>query len=265
VLRAVLRVAQEIAADLAARKIGWVALAIALVVLGLFFWVLRHDIVSGAAAAVRSFGGPGGVADADTLARWVGRYTASWVYWALLPGSAIFAAMFAPPFLDPRRTILLYAQPVSRGDVAGALYAAVCAIVLCEYAFLVALLYAGIRWLGVAVSPRFLLMVAPLLVAFAALYAAALATTYAIRSGVAAGGAGFLLFIVSAIVGWRTPPGFTPRAIGAVVLPRVAGLAEQAGRLGSGEWPRAAPFALTAAVAASLFLVALFAARRSEQ
>ena len=262
---AVFRVAQEIAADLAARKTGWVALAIGALVLGLFFWVLRHDVVAGAAAAVRSFGGPGGVADPASLARWVGHYAGSFVYWALLPGSVIFAAMFAPPLLDPRRTILLYAQPVGRADVASALYATVCAIVACEYAFLVVLLFGGMRWLGVAVSARFLLMAVPLLFAFAALYAGSLAMTYAVRSGVAAAGVGFLLFVGSAIAGWRPRPGFNSRAALAAVLPRVVGLAEQSARLGSGEWPRAAPFLLTAAVAAALFLVAIFAARRSEQ
>ena len=262
---AVLRVSQEIAADLAARRVGWFALALALLILGLFFWALQHDMMAGAAAAVRSFGGPGGVTESDALARWTGRYAARFVFWALLPATAMFAAMFAPPLLDPRRTILLLAQPVSRGDVASALFATVCAIVLCEYAFLVSLLYGGIRWLGVAVSARFLLMVAPLLVAFAALYAAALAITYVARSGLAAGGVAFLLFILAAIVGSHPPPGFNAKSIGAVVLPRIAGLADQAGRLGAGEWPAPAPFVLTGVIAAALFLLALFAARRSEQ
>src|SRR5437762_470308 len=162
------RVAREIAADLAARKAGWVALAIGLVVLALFFLALRHDVVSGAAAAVRAFGGPSGVADEATLAHWVGHYAARFVYWALLPGSVIFAALFAPPLLDPRRTILLYAQPVSRGDVAAALFATVCTLVAAEHVFVVALLFGGVRWLGVSVSPLFLLVCLPLLFAFAA-------------------------------------------------------------------------------------------------
>ena len=258
------RVAREIAADLAARKAGWIALAIGLVVLALFFLALRHDVVSGAAAAVRAFGGPSGVADEATLAHWMGHYAARFVYWALLPGSVIFAALFAPPLLDPRRTILLYAQPVSRGDVAGGLYATVCALVTCEYAFLVALLFGGIRWLGVSLSPRFLLMVLPLLFAFAALYAATLAMTYVVRTGVAAGGVGFLLFIAAAIVGFRARAGFNAESLAAAVLPRLAPLAEQAGRLGGGETPRAAPFVLTAAIAAALFILALIAARRIE-
>jgi ABC-2 type transport system ATP-binding protein len=266
-VRATMRVAQEIAADLAARKVGWFALIIGLVVFGFFLWGLHNDVVKGAAATVRQFGGPGGVADEATLGHWVGRWTAGFVYWALLPGSVIFASMFAPPLLDPRRTILLLAQPVSRGDLASALFLTVNAMVLGEYLFLVALLYGGIRWMGVAVSPLFLCLVAPLLVAFAALYAFALAMTYGVRSGVASGGIAFLIFLVATIAQAASVanPEYKVLAMGAALLPRLIGLAEQAARLGGGEAPRAAPFALTAAIGAGIFLVALVAARRSEQ
>jgi ABC-2 type transport system ATP-binding protein len=259
------RVAQEIAADLAARKVGWVALSIGVIVLALFFWVLRQDVVSGAAAAVRSFGGTDGATDAETLPRWVGLYAARFVYWALLPCSVIFASMFAPPLLDPRRTILLYAQPVSRGHVASALYATVCAIVVGQYAFLVVLLYGGIRWLGIAVSPGFLLIVVPLLVAFGALYAGALAVTYLLRTGVAAAGIAVLVFAAATILGTRARPGFNAESIAAAFFPRLVPLADQAGRLGAGDALRAAPFVLTLAVAAAVFILALIAARRIEQ
>ena len=264
-LRATVRVAQEIAADLLARQVGWVALGVALLVLGTFFYGLRHDVVSGAAAAVRRFGGPGGVTDAASMAHWVGRWTATFVYWALLPGSVLFASLFAPPLLDPRRTILLLAQPVSRGDVAAGLYATVCALVLCEYAFLVALLFGGVRWLGVAVSPLFLFMVGPLFFAFAALYAVALAVTYGLRSGVAAGGIAFMVFLAAALLGADPVAPSRLQRFGAALLPRLVPLAEQAARLGGGEAPRAAPFALTLAIAAALFLALLVAARRSQQ
>jgi hypothetical protein len=36
-------------------------------------------------------------------------------------------------------------------------------------------------------------------------------------------------------------------------------------KLGGGEWPSPLPFVLTALFAAALFILALFAARRSEQ
>ena len=55
------------------------------------------------------------------------------------------------PLLDPRRTILLLAQPVARSDVAAGIFAAVCGMVLLVHTFLVALLFFGLllgAWLG---------------------------------------------------------------------------------------------------------------------
>jgi hypothetical protein len=129
------------------------------------------------------------------------------------------------------------------------------------------LLYGGLRWLGVAVSPLFLCLVGPLLLSFAALYAVALAVTYGVRSGVASGGVAFLLFSTAAILQLASVehPGMRMLAVCAASLPRVAGLAEQAARLGGGEAPRAAPLLLTAAMGTGIFLVGLVAARRSEQ
>jgi ABC-2 type transport system ATP-binding protein len=268
-LRAVSRVASEIAADFAARKLGWVALGIALFLIGVFLWIVHGDVASGAAAAVRKFGGPGGVVDQDTMAHWIGRWAAAAAYWALLPGSVVFAALFAPPLLEPRRSVLLLAQPISRGDMAAGIFAAVCAMVLCEYAFLVGLLFVGLRWLGVAVSPLFLLVSLPIFVSFAALYAIALVITYAVRNGATAGAVAFGTFAVAVITG--SDPGARPGAplgfasITNAILPRVISLGQQAMRLGGGERPGVAPFALTAIFAAAFFMLTLFAARRSEQ
>jgi hypothetical protein len=256
-LRATARLAREIVADLASRKAGWFGLALALLVLALFFWGVRNEVVGGAAAAVRQFGGPGGIADPATLAHWVGRWAATFVYWALLPGTVVIAALFAPPLLDPRRTILLLAQPVSRGDLACALYLTVCLLGLVEHAFLVALLFGGLRWLGMEVSPLFLALVAPLLLGFAALYAIALAAAYGVRSGLASGAAAFGVFLAAVLT--------QHRAALAALLPRVAALGDQAARLGGGDAPQLAPFALTAAWAAALFILVLVMARRSEQ
>ena len=149
--------------------------------------------------------------------------------------------------------------------MAAALFATVCTLVAAEHVFVVALLFGGVRWLGVSVSPLFLLVCLPLLFAFAALYAISLAVTYAIRNGVIAGGVAFVVFVLAAIAGANIRPGFNLQAAAAAVLPRVTSLSEQASRLGGGDPPRFAPFALTAAFAAALFLVTLVIARRSEQ
>jgi ABC-2 type transport system ATP-binding protein len=264
-VRATLRVAQEIAADMASRKVGWIALGIALVLLALFLWILRNEMVGGAAAAAHRWASSGGLTDEAGLSHWLGRLAAAFAFWALLPGSVIFAAFFAPPLLDPRRTILLFAQPLSRGDVAAALFATVCALVVCEHVFVIALLFGGIRWLGVGLSPLFLLVFVPLLFAFAALYGISLALTYATRSGPIAGAAAMLIFLLAAVAGSSIPPGLNAQAAAAAVLPRITALGEQAGRMGGGDGPRLAPFALTAAFAAASFLVALVVARGSER
>jgi hypothetical protein len=116
-------------------------------------------------------------------------------------------------------------------------------------------------------NPLFLCLVGPLLLAFAALYAVALTMAYGVRSGIASGGIAFLIFLVATITQAASVanPEIKVLALGAALLPRVIGLAEQAARLGGGEAPRAAPFVLTAAIGAGIFLVALVAARRSEQ
>jgi ABC-2 type transport system ATP-binding protein len=255
---AALRVAREIAAELAARRVGWIALALALAFVALFLFGMRSELVVGAAAGMRKFG-----ASQDTTARWAGRYAAGVLFWGLLPGSLVFAALFAPPLLDPRRTILLHAQPVSRGQVAGGIYLAVLALVLAQYVLLVALCFGALRGLALGVSPRFLLMVAPLLVAFAALYAVALAGTYLVRSGLFAAVLGMLIFVLTIAASGPLPPWLEASA--PALLPRIGALSQQAMRLGEGLRASPTPFLLTGLWAAAWFLVALFIARRSDK
>jgi ABC-2 type transport system ATP-binding protein len=257
-LLAALRVAREIGAELAARRIGWIALGLALLFVGIFLLLVRADVVTGAAAGVRKFG-----ADQETAAKWVGRWAAGVLYWGLLPGALVFAAFFAPPLLETRRTILMHAQPVSRGDVAAGMYGAVLGLVLAQYAFLIALFFGALRWLEIGVSPRFLGMLLPLLFSFAALYAVVLAVTYAVRSGPLAAAAGMAVFILAAVAFGASPRWLT--AVAPALLPSIGPLSQQAMRMGSGERVSLTPFALTAMWAAALFLVLLFLARRSEK
>jgi ABC-2 type transport system ATP-binding protein len=267
--RSVARVAGEIAADLAARKIGWVALGAALLFLGLFLWVLHNEVVSGAAAVARQWGGPDGLTDAAGLGHAIGRYVGTTVYWSIVPGSILFAALFAPPLLDPRRSVLILSQPVSRADLAAGIYAAVCALVLAEFVFISALLFGGLLFLDLRVDAGFLLIPLPMLFAFAAIYAVQLAFTYLVRSGPAAAAVGLLLFIAAAILGFSdgARPGakVSAASVSAAFLPRVRSLSQQAMRLGAGELPALAPFVLTGLFIAAFSLVAAHAAQRSEQ
>jgi ABC-2 type transport system ATP-binding protein len=267
--RAVWRASREIFADLISRKIGWVALAAALLFIGVFFAVLRQDFISGAAVAAHRWASPGGLTDEAGLGRKIGGYTAEILYWVLLPGSLTFAGLFAPPLLDPRRSILILAQPVGRGDLAAGIFGAVCALWLAEYLFLLTLLFAGLRYLNLLVDPRFLLVPLPLLFAFAAIYVVQLGFTYLLRSGPAASAVGVGFLVLAAIVG-RLPaarPGapLSLTALGGALLPRLHPLAEQATHLGSGEPATLLPFALTALFICALGLVALYGARRSEK
>jgi ABC-2 type transport system ATP-binding protein len=267
--KATLRVTGEIIADLIARKAGWVALAAALLFIGAFLWVLHHDLVGGAAVMAHRWASPGGLTDESHLGEIAGGYVASTVYWSLLPGSLIFAALFAPPLLDPRRSILILSQPVSRGDLAAGIYAAVCSFILAEYVFLAALLFGGLRYLKLQTHPRFLLTPLPLLFAFAAIYIVQLGFTYLLRSGPAAASLGLAMLIASAALGFAdgARPGapLSVTSVCAALLPRIASLAEQSMRLGSDGLFSFAPFLLTALFITALGLVTLHAAERSEQ
>jgi ABC-2 type transport system ATP-binding protein len=260
-LRAAARAAQEIAADLAARKVGWMALGFAVLVLGTFLWLLRNDIVEGAAAAVHRFGGPAGVVDQATTAHWVGRWAAAPLYWNTLAGTLVLAALFAPAILDPRRTVLLLAQPVGRGDLALGIFGAVCAMALVAQVFLVGMLFLGLRALGIQVSARFLLVPLPLLLSFAALYAGVLLATYAVRSGPFAVAVGLASLLLTVIAGNARNAG---AALGSV-LPRIVPLGQQAARLGGGDEISPAPFLLTLAWTSAILIVLHVAARRSER
>jgi hypothetical protein len=147
--------------------------------------------------------------------------------------------------------------------VASGIFVAVLLLVLAQHALLVGLFFGGLRWLQIEVSPRLVLITAPLLFAFAALYAVSLAVTYALRSGLAAAAAGLLVFVFAAVASGASPRWL--EALSPVLLPRIGALSQQAMRLGAGDRPLAAPFVLTAMWATALFLVALFAARRSEK
>lgn len=266
---AALRVAREIVLDLAARKVGWMALAFALLLLGTFLWSLRGDLLQGAAAAFRRFGGPGGAVDDATAARFIGRWAGTTLYGVGLFFSVLVASVFAPPVLDPRRTVLLLAEPIDRGDLACGLFAAVCALQLAAGTFFAALLFFALRYLGIPVGPGMLLAPLPLALAFAALYAVVLGATWLVRSAVFAAAVGYAAFAACWTLGTSdaAQPGaaFDAASVAYGLLPRLAALAQQAGRLGAGERLSAQPFVATAAFAAASLLLLCVAARRSER
>ena len=269
-LFASLRVAREIGLDLASRKLGWMALALALLALGLGLWGLRNDVVLGAAAVVRDLTGkvPDSV-EARTVATIVGRESGLIVYWILLTSTLLFSTLFAPPLLDPRRTVLLLAQPISRVDLATGIFLAVCGLTAATFSFLVALFFCGVRALGIGLPASFLLVPLPLLLSFAALYALVLGATYLVRSGLFAALVGLASLIGFVALGNTDAarPG-APLGLEAALYglsPKVVALSEQAGHLGEGHAVSAFPFFSTAAYLVAVLTLVAVGARRSER
>ena len=269
-LDATLRVSIEIAADLAARKVGWMALGAALLVVGIFLWGLHSQLVEGVAALGRVFGKGGGLIEQKTMIAMIGGNAARTLYWGGLLGGIGLSSLFAPPLLDPKRTVLLYAQPVSRADYALGLFCAVCGLGLACSIFFSALLFAGLRVLGLGVDPLLLLAPLPWLFTFASLYSVVLLVTYFVRHPLVAAGTGFgfmaLCGALHVSVEGR-PSGFTETLLSLLqgVLPKLVELSDQASRIGAGTRPQLFPFLSTLLPTAALLLCLVVVARRSER
>jgi hypothetical protein len=266
---AALRVAREIASDLIARKLGYVALLGAALVIAGAVLAVRNEIVQGLAAGARQLRA-GGMVDAPQLAAMIGRGAAAGEYWALLVGAVGLSSLFAPPLLEPRRSTLLFAQPVSRGDVASGIFLAVVSLSLALFGGAALTLYIALRVLGIALPLTFLLV--PLLTtcAFAALYAGVLLVTWLWPSGLFAGIFGIGTIIALSIAGSASGAeranahGIAGFLFG--LLPKLVGLAHQAMRLGGGGgrvW--VFPIASTLIYAAAVMLLVQVVARRSER
>jgi len=266
--RATFRVAREIASDLVARKMAHAAGAGALLVLAAMGFALRNQIVQGMAATARQFSA-GGLLDDQQLANMIGRGAAAGEFWSLLVGSAFLSALFAPPLLEPRRSALLLAQPVSRGDIATGIFSSVCTLAFAVYLVFGTTLFVSLRLLGLPVSPSMLLVPLPAVVAFASLYSGILLATYLFPNGLFAGfiGMGSLLALLIAGNADAAQPtaAHGPAGFFFGLLPKLIGLHHQAMRLGSGSSATLFPLASTLAYALAVLLVVQLVARRSER
>jgi ABC-2 type transport system ATP-binding protein len=265
---AVLRVAREIGSDLVARKMAHAAAAGAAVVLVAMFFAFRNQIVQGMAAAARQFR-TGGVIDEAQMTQIVGRGAAAGEYWSLLAGSIFLSALFAPPLLDPRRSTLLLAQPVSRADVANGIFASAFALALAIFGASGLALFAGLRLLGLTVAPGLLLVPLLTTVAFAAVYAGVLLATYLLPNGLFAGVVGIATLLALIVAGNldSAQPGNARELAGFVLglLPKLVGLHHEAIRLGGGSGIGVFGIASTLAYTAALMLIVQIVARRSER
>jgi hypothetical protein len=231
--------------------------------------ILKNQVIQGMAATARQFRA-GGLMDEAQLANLLGRGVAAGQYWSLLVGSIFLSALFAPPLLEPRRSTLLFAQPVSRGDVASGIFLSVCTQALLLYAFVGAVLFGALRALGLPVSPRLLLVCVPTAAAFASIYAGVLLATYLWPSGVAAGlfGSGSLLGLLIAGNVEAAQAGNAHGLAGFFfgLLPKLIGLHHQSMRLGGGGgFSPLFALASTLAWALAMLLFVQVIARRSER
>jgi ABC-2 type transport system ATP-binding protein len=268
-LTAIGRVAGEITAELRSQKVGWMFLALALVSTGLLSRAVQSNVLREVAQASRSALRQVGASQLHQLAQDSAYYTAQAVYWVLLVVGTLVVAAVAVPFLDPRRTVVLYAQPISRSDHLLGLLVGVLSLAALASVLYAALLWATLRWLGLPVSPRFLLLALPFTLAFAAQYGVLLLTTLAIRSGSMAALAGLAALVIPVTLAgsleWGEPGDSRTLLTGLYALsPKLVELARAAGTLARDGTPPVWPLLSTALVDAALVLVVVTAARRRE-
>jgi Cu-processing system permease protein len=243
-VRAALAVARDLLREAAARR--WVlgVLAVATSVLLLLAVGLRLEVVDGALAAMRLFGGQVShqIQAVDVALRPAFRAGVWLVFWGGTGLGILLCADFAPKLLAPGRVEHLLALPVRRGDLLVGTALGVLVLVG------VGGLYGGaglavILWAKTGVWNAGPLVAALLaVVAFVPVYAAMLAAAVAVRSAAAsaAAGLGVLLLGVAASAERTLLPlfesGFARRMVawGLAPVPRLARLAEAADRLAAG-------------------------------
>jgi Cu-processing system permease protein len=190
-----------------ARSRRWVVglAAAATVLLGLLALGLRFEVVDGALAATRLFGGEvrADVRSVDVALRPLFVATSHLLFYAGLLFGIVATADFAPALLAPGRIEFLLALPVRRWQVLAGTFAGVEALVLGGA------LYCGagttlVLWAKTGVlNPGPLLAALSAGVAFAPVYAAMLAAAVAARSAALAAGAGLLVVVAGVVAGNR--------------------------------------------------------------
>jgi ABC-2 type transport system ATP-binding protein len=262
------RVAQEIAADLASRKIGWFALGAALLAAVAFFAGIRSEVMQGAASLAHQFGA-GGLADPQSVGKYIGASVARAFFWCELVGGVALSAVFAPSLLEPRRTILLYSQPITRGDYALGVWVATCGLALATSAFFFGLAFAGLRWLEIQAPWQLLLAPLSWVLAFGAVLALQLIAAYLVRNGFFCGAIGLGLLFATAMLGAETGlESLRSRhklwGLFYALLPRSMDLMEATARLGQGLRPLALTVLPTVGLLGAFLLILRTMALRSE-
>lgn len=244
--RIVLAVACDLLREARARR--WVLglfAATTLVLLAILVG-LRLEVVDGALAATRLFGGllgGGTIQAADVALRPLFTAVAYVVFYGGVGFGVLACADFAPALLAPGRIEHLLSLPLRRAELVAGTFAGVLALVLGGA------LYGGLGLTLIVWAKTGVFGAAPVLAAllaavgFGAVYAVMLATAVAVRSAALSAAAGGLLALAGIVAGFRRTlaPLFAEGAArGAFLaitapLPRLSQLARHAGGLGGGE------------------------------
>ena len=257
----VLAIALDILGEAISRR--WVlalaagtTLLIALAALG-----LRLEVVDGALAASRFFGGRVGheIRAADVALRPLFEGIAYAVFYGGIAFGLLACADFAPALLAPGRIEHLLSLPVRRAEIVVGVFLGVEALVLCGALYGGAGL-AAVVWVKTGVFGWGPVASAALAVTgFAGVYAAMLLSAVVVRSAAVSALAGGVVFVAGIVAGNRATlaPLFSPGAgrraflVATAPFPHLPGLAEVGGRI-AGAQP-VDPRALAALVAGTLF------------
>lgn len=268
---AALAVARDLLREARARRWVLALAAGATVLLGAAALGLELEVVDGALAASRFFGGRmgrGEIRAADVALRPLFEAVSYAVFYAGTLLGILACADFAPALLAPGRIELLLSLPIRRSELVLGTFLGVEALVLGGALYgglglaLVVLAKTGVfGWAPVAAA---LLAAA----AFAALYAVMIATAVAVRSAALSAAAGAALWVAGIVAGHRASlapmfeRGLSRQVFLAVTapLPRLSELARHAARLANGLAPDAGQLALQLGGTALFALAALAAA-----
>jgi Cu-processing system permease protein len=265
--RRIAAVARDLLREARARR--WVLglFAATTLVLLLTLFGLRLEVVDGALAASRLFGGAlgGGIQAADVALRPLFTAVAYVVFYAGLAFGVLACADFAPTLLAPGRIEHLLSLPVRRAELVLGTFAGVLALVLAGA------LYGGLGMTLLLWAKAGVFGWAPVLAAalsaagFAAVYAVMMATAVAVRSAALSAAVGGVMLLLGILAGYRRAlaPLFSPGPSRAAFLaftaplPRLSQLAEAAGRLAGGQGLHLAGLAVQLAGTALFALAAV--------
>jgi len=244
-VRRALTVARDLLREARARRWVLALFAATTVLLLVVLLGLRLEVVDGALAATRLFGGllGGKIQAADVALRPLFQGVAYLVFYGGILFGILSCADFAPTLLAPGRIEHLLSLPLRRAELLLGTFLGVEALVLSGATYgglgLTLIVWAKTGVFGWAPLAAAVLAA----IAFSAIYAAMIACAVAVRSAALSAAAGGLLYLLGILASYRRilTPLFTSGGSGGVFraitapIPRFATIADQAAAVGAGK------------------------------